>query len=78
MDLCICFIFLINCFYLFRFSKALLDGSVSCHSYAKEIFKNNISAIKLFIVMIKNLYLKTHKRGGGAKFRFLCWLCFKM
>ncbi len=29
------------------FSKALLDASISCHSYAKIWFQNSIIAIKL-------------------------------
>ncbi len=37
------------------FSKALLDYSVFCHSYAKIWSKNSIIDIKLFIVMILNL-----------------------
>ncbi len=37
------------------FFKALLDSSVSCHSY-EELFSKTVS-IKLFLVMVLNLYL---------------------
>ncbi len=35
---------------LYFFKIVLLDASVSCHSYAQIWFKNNIIAIKLFLV----------------------------
>ncbi len=41
----------------FLFSKALIDSSVSCHSYAKIWFQNSIIAIKLFLVMTLNMHL---------------------
>ncbi len=47
------YFFKINCF----FSKALFDSSFPVITMQRFDFKNSIIAIKLFLVMILNLYL---------------------
>ncbi len=46
--------FIFNCFF---FSKALLDPVFPVIAMQRFDFKNSIIAIKLFLVMILNLYL---------------------
>ncbi len=54
------------------FSKPLLD---SCHNY-KALISKTVAHIKLFLVMVLNLYLTSE--WSQSKYDFFGGLCFKI